>query len=106
MTAKLTIQDQDVLLVVDIQNDFCPGGGLAVPRGDEVVSLVNRLATRFKHVVLTQDWHPPGHLSFASAHRGRKRYEIVSISMARKSFGRIIACKQHRAPNSAGTCRL
>jgi len=80
MSAKLTIQDQDVLLVVDIQNDFCPGGGLAVPRGDEVVSLVNRLATRFKHVVLTQDWHPPGHLSFASAHRGRKPYEIVSIS--------------------------
>ena len=80
MSAKLTIQDQDVLLVVDIQNVFCPGGGLAVPRGDEVVSLVNRLATRFKHVVLTQDWHPPGHLSFASAHRGRKPYEIVSIS--------------------------
>jgi len=80
MSAKLTIQDQDVLLVVDIQNDFGPGGGLAVPRDAEVVSLVNRLATRFKHVVLTQDWHPPGHLSFASAHRGRKPYEIVSIS--------------------------
>jgi nicotinamidase/pyrazinamidase len=68
MTAKLPIGDQDVLLVVDIQNDFCPEGRFAVPRGDEIVSVVNRLATRFKHVVLTQDWHPSGHLSFASAH--------------------------------------
>src|SRR6516164_7970020 len=67
MTANLPLRDQDVLLVVDIQNDFCPEGRLAVPRGDEVVPVINQLATRFKHVVLTQDWHPPGHLSFASA---------------------------------------
>ena len=80
MTGNLTIGDQDVLLVVDIQNDFCPGGRLAVPRGDEVVPLVNRLASRFEHVVLTQDWHPPGHLSFASAHPGRKSYETIEVS--------------------------
>ena len=55
------IADSDVLLVVDVQNDFCPGGKLAVPHGDEVVPTINRLAGRFRHVVLTQDWHPPGH---------------------------------------------
>jgi nicotinamidase/pyrazinamidase len=67
----------DVLLVVDIQNDFCPDGALAVPRGDEVVAIVNRIAARFEHVVLTQDWHPPGHNSFASSHPGRKPYDVV-----------------------------
>jgi nicotinamidase/pyrazinamidase len=80
MTGSLTIGDRDVLLVVDIQNDFCPQGRLAVPRGNEVVALVNRLASRFKHVVLTQDWHPPGHLSFASTHSGRKPYETIEVS--------------------------
>jgi nicotinamidase/pyrazinamidase len=80
MTSKLTIRDQDILLVVDIQNDFCPDGRLAVPRGDEVVPVINRLATRFKHVVLTQDWHPPGHLSFVSSHPGRKPYDTFAAS--------------------------
>jgi len=79
MASQITIGDRDVLLVVDIQNDFCPGGGLAVPRGDEVVPLVNRLARTFAHVVLTQDWHPPGHLSFASSHAGRKPYETIEV---------------------------
>ena len=70
MTEKFTADEQDVLLVVDIQNDFCPGGSLAVPRGDEVVPVINALAAKFAHVVLTQDWHPRGHLSFASSHAG------------------------------------
>jgi nicotinamidase/pyrazinamidase len=74
------IGDSDLLLVVDIQNDFCPGGALAVPRGDEVVPLVNRLAQRFPHVVLTQDWHPPGHQSFASTHLRRKSYDTITVS--------------------------
>jgi nicotinamidase/pyrazinamidase len=65
---------RDVLLVVDVQNDFCPGGNLAVPRGDDVVPLINGLAEQFAHVVLTQDWHPRGHLSFASSHPGAKPY--------------------------------
>jgi len=77
MTYK--IGDADVLLVVDVQNDFCPGGTLAVPRGDEVVDLVNRLGVRFQHVVLTQDWHPSGHRSFASANPGRQPYETVAF---------------------------
>lgn len=80
MTEKLTVRDQDVLLVVDIQNDFCPGGNLAVPHGDQVVPLINRLAGRFAHVVMTQDWHPPGHQSFASTHLGRKAYETIDVA--------------------------
>jgi nicotinamidase/pyrazinamidase len=74
------VRDTDVLLVVDIQNDFCPDGALAVPRGDEVVPVVNDLARRFRHVVLTQDWHPAGHESFASSHPGRKPLEVIEVS--------------------------
>jgi nicotinamidase/pyrazinamidase len=66
-----------VLIVIDVQNDFCPGGALAVPRGDEIVPIVNRLAARFRNVVLTQDWHPPGHFSFASTHPGRNPFETI-----------------------------
>src|SRR5262247_594577 len=80
MTDKIAIADTDLLLVIDVQNDFCPGGKLAVPRGDEVVPLVNRLAEKFSHVVLTQDWHPPGHLSFASSHAGKKPFETITVT--------------------------
>ena len=79
MTKKLAIGEGDVLIVVDIQNDFCPGGSLSVPRGDEVVPLINRLAEHFEHVVLTQDWHAPDHLSFASAHSGKQPHETVML---------------------------
>jgi nicotinamidase/pyrazinamidase len=70
MAAKITPTADDALIVIDVQNDFCPGGALAVPRGNEIVPLVNRLIEQFQHVVLTQDWHPKGHSSFASAHKG------------------------------------
>jgi len=80
MTETFTIGDRDLLLVVDIQNDFCPGGGLAVPRGDEVVPLINDLASKFAHVVLTQDWHPRGHLSFASSHPGKAAYQTIGFA--------------------------
>jgi nicotinamidase/pyrazinamidase len=80
MSTTFHLGERDVLLVVDIQNDFCPGGALAVPGGAEIVPLVNRLAERFAHVILTQDWHPPGHQSFASAHAGRKPYETIRVS--------------------------
>jgi nicotinamidase/pyrazinamidase len=73
-------RDGDVLLVVDLQNDFCPGGALAVPRGDAIVPLVNRLGERFRHIVMTQDWHPSGHRSFASAHPGRQPFETVDLA--------------------------
>ncbi len=75
-----TIGDSDVLLVVDVQNDFCPGGNLAVPGGHEVVAVANALARRFCHVVLTQDWHPAGHESFASSHPGRKAYDTIQVA--------------------------
>jgi nicotinamidase/pyrazinamidase len=76
----ITVGDRDILLIVDVQNDFCPGGNLPVPRGDEVVPLVNRLATRFVHVVLTQDWHPRGHHSFASTYPGKEPYQTVELA--------------------------
>ena len=79
MAGTIALDHRDVLLAVDVQNDFCPGGRLAVPRGDEVVPVINRLCERFRHVVLTQDWHPPGHLSFASSHPGRQPFEIITV---------------------------
>ena len=78
MNEHATINGSDVLIVVDVQNDFCPGGALAVPRGDEVVPIVNRLAARFRNVVLTQDWHPAGHFSFASTHPGKQPFETIT----------------------------
>ena len=86
-----------MLLVVDIQNDFCPGGALAVPRGDEVVPLVNRLAQRFRHVVLTQDWHPRGHHSFASTYPGRRPYETITLP-----YGSQILWPDHCVQGTAG----
>ena len=73
-----------VLLVIDVQNDFLPGGRLAVPRGDEVVPVINRIAAKFANVILTQDWHPPGHVSFASAHDGRQPFETIDLPYGRQ----------------------
>jgi nicotinamidase/pyrazinamidase len=69
----------DCLIVVDVQNDFCPGGALEVKDGDEIVPLVNQLARKFENVVLTQDWHTPGHISFASSHAGKKPFETKRL---------------------------
>ena len=69
----------DVLLVIDVQNDFCPGGALAVRGGDSVLAPVHQIAPQFKHIVLTQDWHPPHHSSFASAYPGRQPYETIEM---------------------------
>ncbi len=80
MAAEITPGDGDVLLVVDVQNDFCPGGALAVPDGDQVVAVINRLADRFAHMVATQDWHPAGHQSFASSHPGRQPFETIEVA--------------------------
>jgi nicotinamidase/pyrazinamidase len=73
------LSEHDILLVTDVQNDFLPGGRLAVAGGDAVVPIVNALAQRFAHVVLTQDWHPRGHLSFASSHPGRAPFETIEL---------------------------
>jgi len=69
----------DVLLVIDVQRDFLPGGALAVPDGDAVIAPINRLGALFGHVLLTQDWHPPGHVSFAAGHPGRMPFELIEL---------------------------
>jgi nicotinamidase/pyrazinamidase len=68
----MEITIRDALVVVDVQNDFCPGGALAVPDGDAVIPVIQRIAPRFDHIILTQDWHPRGHCSFLSIHAGRE----------------------------------
>ncbi|MBN1694182.1 bifunctional nicotinamidase/pyrazinamidase [candidate division WOR-3 bacterium] len=65
------------LVIVDVQNDFCPGGSLAVPEGDEIIPLINNLSLKFKRVVATQDWHPRNHVSFAVNHPGKKVYDVI-----------------------------
>jgi nicotinamidase/pyrazinamidase len=79
MATPIAVQASDVLVVVDVQYDFCPGGRLAVPDGGAVIDPINRLAGLFANVVLTQDWHPPGHLSFASSHPGRAPFETIAM---------------------------
>src|SRR5579859_4158878 len=75
----------DALLVIDMQNDFCPrspegiGGALAVKDGDSIVPTINGLGARFEHVILTQDWHPAGHISFASSHAGKQPYTVTEV---------------------------
>ena len=76
----VNITTRDALIVVDVQNDFCPGGALPVPNGDAVIEVVLRMALRFEHIVLTQDWHPPGHCSFASSYPGRKPFDTVTLA--------------------------
>ena len=78
-SSKTKLGVKDALIVVDVQNDFCPGGRLAVQKGDEVVPVINALAQRFANVVLTQDWHPPGHQSFATSHPGRKPFDSIKL---------------------------
>ena len=76
----MLVTAQDVLIVTDVQNDFCPGGALAVPGGDTVIDVIHRVAPRFEHIVLTQDWHPAGHTSFASSHPGKRPFEQIELS--------------------------
>ncbi len=78
--------DDDLLLIIDVQNDFCPGGALAVADGDAVVPVINRLAERFAHIALTQDWHPSGHSSFATSHPGSAPFETISMPYGRQTL--------------------
>jgi len=81
---KITADRNSVLLVVDVQNCFLPGGSLAVKDGDKVVPVINALAKKFEHVVLTQDWHTPGHISFASSHSGKKPFETTDVAYGKQ----------------------
>ena len=76
----MKITSQDALLVIDVQNDFCAGGALAVPGGDSVIEPIHKVAPLFAHILLTQDWHPAGHTSFASSHSGKKPYDQITLS--------------------------
>jgi nicotinamidase/pyrazinamidase len=89
--------DRDVLFIVDVQNDFCPGGALAVPQGDQIVPAVNRLAAEFAHVILTQDWHPRGHASFASSHPGKQPFDTIDLS-----YGQQILWPDHCVQGTRG----
>ncbi len=88
---------KDALIVVDVQNDFCPGGRLAVQKGDEIVPLVNELAKRFETVVLTQDWHPAGHSSFATSHPGSKPFDSIQLD-----YGEQVLWPDHCVQGSDG----
>jgi nicotinamidase/pyrazinamidase len=76
----MRVTAQDVLVVIDVQNDFCPGGALAVAAADAVIEPINKVARCFEHVIVTQDWHTPDHFSFASAHPGKKPFEQIEAS--------------------------
>lgn len=75
----MRLSGRDALIVVDVQNDFCPGGALAVPGGDAVIPVIHRIAPAFEHILLTQDWHPRGHVSFASSYPGKKPLDVVEL---------------------------
>jgi nicotinamidase/pyrazinamidase len=97
MSERIATGDRDVLIVVDLQNDFCAGGSLAVPAGEAVVPIANRLARAFAGIVLTQDWHPADHRSFASQHPGRKPYDVVEFA-----YGPQILWPDHCVQGTAG----
>lgn len=79
MTRKARQDSESALLVIDVQHDFCPGGALAVPDGNSVLPVINRLVGNFENVILTQDWHPPGHQSFASSHPGKAPFDMITV---------------------------
>jgi nicotinamidase/pyrazinamidase len=93
----MKISDRDVLLVIDVQNDFCTGGALAVPGGEKVVPAVNRIAQKFSNVVLTQDWHPADHVSFASNHANKKPFDTIALD-----YGTQVLWPDHCVQGTAG----
>jgi nicotinamidase/pyrazinamidase len=95
--ATIELNDNDILIVVDVQHDFLPGDALAVPDGDAVIAPINRLAKAFRHVVLTQDWHPEGHASFASTHMGKQPFETTELH-----YGEQVLWPDHCVQGTAG----
>jgi nicotinamidase/pyrazinamidase len=82
--ASIKVDNTSALLVIDVQNCFLPGGSLAVKDGDQVIPVINRLAKGFANVVMTQDWHTPGHVSFASSHPGKKPFETIDLAYGKQ----------------------
>jgi nicotinamidase/pyrazinamidase len=97
MSPRIHVSSHDLLLVIDVQNDFCGGGALEVPRGNDVVPVINRLAANFAHVGLTQDWHPKGHVSFASSHKGKEPQQTIALP-----YGEQILWPDHCVPGTKG----
>ncbi|MBR0778101.1 bifunctional nicotinamidase/pyrazinamidase [Bradyrhizobium diazoefficiens] len=93
----MKISDRDVLLVIDVQNDFCTGGALAVPDGEKVVPAVNRIAQKFANVVLTQDWHPDDHVSFAPNHARKQPFQTIELD-----YGTQVLWPSHCVQGSSG----
>ena len=93
----MAIQSTDALLLIDLQPDFIPGGALAVVGGDEILPIINSLATKFEHVILTQDWHPAGHISFASSHPGTTPFSQIDVA-----YGPQTLWPDHCLQHSAG----
>ncbi len=94
---SIELVDRDVLLIIDVQNDFCDGGALAVPGGQEVVPIIRHIAGFFRHVILTQDWHPRDHHSFASRHAGRSPFETMPME-----YGEQVLWPDHCVQGSSG----
>lgn len=94
---EIKVGPGDALVIVDVQNDFCLGGALAVAGGDEIMPGINRLASRFDLVVMTQDWHPRDHLSFASNHPGKKAYDSIDMT-----YGKQVLWPDHCVPGTKG----
>ncbi|MBE1295685.1 MAG: bifunctional nicotinamidase/pyrazinamidase [Rhodobacteraceae bacterium] len=93
------VVQSEALIVIDVQNDFCPGGALAVPKGDEVVAPINAMMDGFETVILTQAWHPAGHSSFASSHDGKDPLEMVDMP-----YGPQVLWPDHCVQGTSGAC--
>lgn len=87
----------EALLIIDVQNDFCPGGALEVPNGDEIIPVINQLSEQFEIVLQTQDWHPQGHSSFASSHQGKTPFETIEMT-----YGEQVLWPDHCVQGSEG----
>ena len=91
------MQDNQALIVVDVQKDFLETGALPVKEGSQVVPVINRIIPKFKNVVFTQDWHPEGHISFASSHPGEALYSMIDVS-----YGKQVLWPEHCVQDTAG----
>lgn len=87
----------EALLIIDVQNDFCPGGALEVPNGDQIIPTINKLSREFDIVIQTQDWHPEGHSSFASSHQGKEPFETIEMP-----YGEQVLWPDHCVQGSSG----
>ncbi|MBA7711645.1 Nicotinamidase [subsurface metagenome] len=94
-------KSNSALLIIDVQNDFCPGGSLAVQEGDKIVPIINRLMPGFKKVAATQDWHPRNHVSFASNHRGKKPFDTIELSRGTETQVQVL-WPDHCIPGTPG----